>query len=162
VETIVNKTVVGIDLAKEVIQVCIYTNNKVRSNIEMTPIQFTDWLAHSKPCIVVFEACGTSNYWKQVATKLGHDARLAAAKLVAAVRQNQKTDKNDALAIVQTSQLPDVAFIAGKSVEQQQLQTIMRLRALCVKQKTASNNQLVALLQAFNINLTGTVGLKAR
>jgi transposase len=87
----VNKTVVGIDLAKEVIQVCIYTNNKVRSNIEMTPIQFTDWLAHSKPCIVVFEACGTSNYWKQVATKLGHDARLAAAKLVAAVRQNQKT-----------------------------------------------------------------------
>ena len=28
-------TIVGVDLAKDVIQVCIYTNKKVRSNIEM-------------------------------------------------------------------------------------------------------------------------------
>jgi hypothetical protein len=31
----------------------------------------------------------------------GHDAQLISAKLVASIRQNQKTDKNDALAIVQ-------------------------------------------------------------
>lgn len=124
------KTTVGIDLAKNVIQVCVFSNKKVLSNIEMTPIQFTDWLANSKPCIIVFEACGTSNYWKQKALEFGHDARLISAKLVASVRQNQKTDRNDALAVVQAAQLPDVAFIAGKSTEQQQLQSIMRLREL--------------------------------
>ena len=31
------KTVVGVDLAKEVIQVCVYADKKVRSNTEMTP-----------------------------------------------------------------------------------------------------------------------------
>ena len=47
---------------------------------------------------LVFEACGTSNYWKQRAIEAGHDARLISDKLVASIRQNQKTDKNDALA----------------------------------------------------------------
>ena len=35
------------------------------------------------------------------AIEAGHDAQLISAKLVASIRQNQKTDKNDALAIVQ-------------------------------------------------------------
>ncbi|MCG9555860.1 IS110 family transposase, partial [Vibrio sp. Isolate31] len=38
------KTVAGVDLAKKVIQVCVYANKKVRSNTEMTPNEFTCWL----------------------------------------------------------------------------------------------------------------------
>lgn len=147
-------TIVGVDLAKDVIQVCVLTNKKVRSNTEMTPFDFIAFLANSKSLTIIFEACGTSNYWKQKAISLGHDARLISAKLVAAVRQNQKTDKNDALAIVQASLLPDVTFITGKSIEQQQLQSIMRLRELCVKQKTATGNQLTSLLLEFNIKVS--------
>lgn len=151
-------TIVGVDLAKDVIQVCVFTNKSVHSNIEMTPSEFTAWLANAKPMTVVFEACGTSNYWKQKAISLGHDARLISAKLVAAVRQNQKTDKNDALAIVQATLLPDVTFISGKSIEQQQLQSIMRLRELCIKQQTAAGNQLAALLLEFNIKVSSRNG----
>ncbi|OUS29454.1 IS110 family transposase [Gammaproteobacteria bacterium 45_16_T64] len=147
-------TIVGVDLAKEVIQVCIHANQKVLSNTEMTPQEFLEWLATSKPLRVVFEACGTSNYWKQKASEFGHDSRLISAKLVDTVRQNQKNDKNDALAIVQASMLPEIKFIAGKSKEQQQMQSIMRLRELCVKQKTASKNQLTALLLEFNIRVS--------
>ena len=105
---------------KKVIQVCIYKNKQVQSNTEMTPEEFLCWLINAKPAIVVFEACGTSNYWKQKATEAGHDARLISAQLVSAIRQNQKTDKNDALAIIQASLLPEVNFISGKNVEQQQ------------------------------------------
>ena len=151
-------TIVGVDLAKDVIQVCVFTNKKVRSNTEMTPSEFTAFLANANSTTIVFEACGTSNYWKQKAISLDHDARLISAKLVAAVRQNQKTDQNDALAIVQASLLPDVAFIAGKSIEQQQLQSIMRLRELCVKQKTATGNQLTSLLLEFNIKVSSRNG----
>lgn len=32
-----NNTIVGVDLAKKVIQVGIFKNNKMRSNTEMTP-----------------------------------------------------------------------------------------------------------------------------
>lgn len=144
-------TVAGIDLAKEVIQVCLCTNNKVRANIEMTHRDFLTWLFKSESITVIFEACGTSNYWKQRALEAGHDARLISAKLVSSIRQNQKTDKNDALAIVQASQLTDIQFIKGKSVEQQQLQSMIRMRELAIKQKTASNNQVKALLLEFNI-----------
>lgn len=148
-----NKTIVGVDLAKNVIQVCIYRNKKVQSNTEMTPDEFLSWLVTSKAVLIVFEACGMSNYWKQRATETGHDARLISAKLVSAVRQNQKTDKNDALAIVQASLLPEVRFICGKSVKQQQLQSIKRLRELAIKHRDALKKQIVALLLELNIRV---------
>lgn len=48
-------TIVGVDLAKKVIQVCKTTNRTVRSNEEMTPHEFTLFLVKSKPMTVVFE-----------------------------------------------------------------------------------------------------------
>jgi hypothetical protein len=52
---------------------------------------------------------------------LGHDARLILAMLVSTIRQSQKIDKNDVLAIIQATLLPDVIFISGKSSVPQQL-----------------------------------------
>ena len=151
-------TIIGVDLAKEEIQVCVTKHNKVHSNKAMTPVEFSAWLASSKKMIIVFEACGTSNYWKQRALEYGHDARLISAKLVASVRQNQKTDKNDVLAIAQAAQLTNVSFINGKSKEQQELQTLARLRELAVKHKVALQNQLTALLLEFNIRVSPAKG----
>jgi len=148
------RTRVGVDLAKKVIQVCIYRNKKVLSNIEMTPEEFLSWLINKKPVTIIFEACSTSNYWKQKAIEAGHDARLISAKLVSVVRQNQKTDKNDALAIVQATFMPDVTYIGGKTVKQQQLQLIKRLRELAVKQRDASQKQIIALLFELNIKIS--------
>lgn len=151
----------GVDLAKNEIQVCTSKKNKVQSNDAMTPESFRHWLTTSKPMTIVFEACGTSNYWKQVATRLGHDARIISAKLVANVRQNQKTDKNDALAILQAAQIVDVSFINGKSKQQQELQSLVRLKELASKHKVAMQNQLTALLLEFNIRVCpGQGGLK--
>jgi len=70
----------------------------------------------------------------------GHDARLISAKLVARIPQNKKMDKNDALPIVQVSQLTDIKFIQGKMFSQQELQSISRMRELAVKQKVALSN----------------------
>lgn len=151
-------TTIGVDLAKEVIQVCIYTNKRVHSNKEMTHNEFLLWLFNTKPTLIIFEACGTSNYWKQKAIEAGHEARLISAKLVSTVRQNQKTDKNDALAIVQAALLPEIRFIKGKTEPQQQLQTVLRLRELSIKQKTALSNQLKALLLEFNIRVSSKNG----
>ena len=144
-----HNTIAGVDLAKELIQVCIYNKQKVESNEEMTVNQFASWLATSKPMTVIFESCGTSIYWKQTAESHQHDARLISAKLVANIRQNQKTDKNDALAVIQAAQLPSVQFIAGKTFEQQELQSVMRFRELALKQKVALSNQIKALLLEF-------------
>lgn len=153
-----HNTITGVDLAKDEIQVCSTHKGKVRSNHDMNPTEFSSWLSNATPMTVVFEACSTSNYWKQVALAHGHDARLISAKLVSTVRQNQKTDKNDALAIVQASQLTDINFINGKSRKQQELQTLTRLRDLAVKQKVASERQLSSLLLEFNIRILPSKG----
>jgi transposase len=136
------RTKVGVDLTKKAIQVCIYKDKKVLSNVEMTPDKFLCWLINAKPATIIFEACGTSNYWPQRSIEAGHDARIICAKCVSTVRQNQKTDKNDALAIIQAALLPDINFISGKSVEQQQLQSIQRLRELAIKQRDATKSRL--------------------
>ncbi|MEO2279177.1 IS110 family transposase [Pseudoalteromonas pernae] len=157
-----NTTVIGVDLAKDVLQVCVYANNQVRSNVEMTPQAFTSWLATQSPSTIVFEACATSNYWKRLATSYKHQALLVSPQLVSRIRQHQKTDKNDALAIVQASLLPGINFIGGKSLKQQQLQSILRMRELAVKQKTAQQNQIKAILLEFNIRYRSSFkGLKA-
>jgi len=152
------KTRVGVDLAKKVIQVCVVHEGQIMSNDEMSSVQFMFWLATAKATIIVFESCATSNYWMQAAKAKGHDARIVSAKLVSQIRQNQKTDKNDALAIVQASQLVDIKFINGKSFEQQELQSIMRMRELAVKHKVAQRNQIEALLLEFNIRISSKNG----
>lgn len=114
-------TIVGVDLAKDVIQVCVCVNKKVQSNTEMTHHDFLAWLFKTHGTTIVLEACGTSNYWQQKAIEAGHAAHLISAKLVSTVRQNQKTDKNDALAIIQASLLSNISFIKGKTIAQQQL-----------------------------------------
>lgn len=125
----------------------------------MTTSEFLNFLANLKSVIVVFEACSTSNYWKQKASSLGHDARMICPKFVLSVRQNQKTDKNDALVVVQAALLPDVNFISGKNIEQQQLQSIMRFRELAIKQKNALGNQLKGLLLELNIRVSSRNGV---
>ena len=144
-------TIAGVDLAKDVIQVCLVKRNKVHSNVEMTSQQFASWLGSTKQSLVVFEACVTSNYWKQQAIKFGHEGKIISARLVSHIRQNQKTDKNDALAIVQASQLTDINFISGKSFNQQELQCIVRMRELAIKTKVAHQHQIRALLLEFNL-----------
>lgn len=146
-------TIIGVDLATKAIQVCVYLNSKVLSNKELTPQQFSEFLRQQSPCVVVFESCSGSNYWAQYCRSIGHKPKLISTRLVRAIRQNQKTDKNDALAIVQAALLPEVHFVASKTPHQQQAQAILRLREQCIKQKTALKNQLGGLLREFNFSV---------
>ncbi|PCJ16458.1 MAG: hypothetical protein COB04_10905 [Gammaproteobacteria bacterium] len=77
----INNSILGVDLAKDVIQVDIFKGKKLQSNKGMTPSNPMKWLINSQLSIVVFEACGTSNDWNQQATKYGHDSRLISARL---------------------------------------------------------------------------------
>ena len=51
---------------------------------------FIFWLINTKPCRIIFEVYGTSNYWKQRAIELGHQALLISPSLVNTIRQQQK------------------------------------------------------------------------
>lgn len=49
-----NNTIIGVDLAKHFIQLCVVTKNKLVSNTEITAQDFTAWLVQSQPAMIVF------------------------------------------------------------------------------------------------------------
>ncbi len=145
-------TTVGVDLAKNVIQVSVVSpRGKERLNRSLTRRKFAEFLAKQKPALVAFEACATSHYWARTAQRHGHTARIIPAKAVAPFRQGHKTDSNDALAVAEAARRPNIKDAPMKTIEQQGLQAIQRSRDLLVQESTALSNHMRGLLMEFGV-----------
>ena len=84
-------TTVGVDLAKNVIQVSVVSpRGKERLNRSLTRRKFAEFLAKQQPALVAFEACATSHYWARTAQRHGHAVRIIPAKAVAPFRQSRR------------------------------------------------------------------------
>jgi len=145
-------TTVGVDLAKNVIQVSVVSSRgKELLNRSLTRGKFAEFLCKQKPSLVAFEACATSHYWARAAQRHGHTARIIPAKAVAPFRQGHKTDSNDALAVAEAARRPNIKEAPMKTLDQQGLQAIQRSRELLVQERTALSNHLRGLLMEFGV-----------
>ena len=146
--------VIGIDLAKNVIQVCkIDKHGELLSNKAMNPSKLKELLAKSVPSIVAMEGCGSCHYWARLARAHGHDVRVISPKKVKAFLQGHKTDANDALAIAVASIQVGMIFSQIKEVEQQSLQTLEKSRKFLEKELTALSNHIRAYLYEYGITM---------
>jgi transposase len=157
-----NTNVIGIDLAKNIIQICtINKHGEILSNKAITPIKLKELLAKLKPAIVAMEGCGSCHYWARFAQKQGHEIRIISPKKVKAYLQGQKTDANDALAIAVASMQVGMVFSQLKTEEQQMLQTLESSRKFLDKEATALSNHIRAYLYEYDITTPrGNKGLK--
>lgn len=147
-----NSNTIGVDLAKNVIQVSVVTpSNKELSNKELTRVKFTEFLARQKPGLVAFEACATAHHWARLASTYGHQVKIIPAISVAPFRQGHKTDKNDALAVAEAANRPNVKIAPMKSIDHQSIQSIQRSRELIIQERTATSNHIRGLLLEFGI-----------
>ena len=145
-------TTVGVDLAKNVIQISVVSSRgKELSNRSLTRKKFAEFLGKQKRALVAFEACATSHYWARTAQRYGHEVRIIPAKAVAPFRQGHKTDSNDALAVAEAARRPNIKEAPMKTLEQQGLQAIQRSRDLLVQESTALSNHLRGLLMEFGV-----------
>ena len=146
--------VIGIDLAKHVIQVCkIDKHGELLSNKAISPSKLKELLAKAIPSIVAMEGCGSCHYWARLARKHGHDVRVISPRKVKAFLQGHKTDANDALAIAVASTQIGMIFSQIKEVEQQSLQTLEKSRKFLDKELTALNNHIRAYLYEYGITM---------
>ena len=149
-----NSNVIGIDLAKNVIQVCkIDKHGELISNKGISPSKLKELLANSIPSIVAMEGCGACHYWARLAQKYGHDARIISPRKVRAFLPGHKTDANDALAIAIASTQFGMVFSQIKEEEQQSLQTLETSRKFLDKELTALNNHIRAYLYEYGITM---------
>jgi len=145
-------SVLGIDLAKRVIQVChISKHGELLTNKAISPNKLKELLAKSRPSIVAMEGSGSSHYWARLAQQYGHDVRMISPKKVKAFLQGHKTDANDALAIAVASTQTGMRFSQIKKEDQQWLQTLETSRKYLERERTALSNHIRAYLYEYGI-----------
>jgi transposase len=145
-------TTVGLDIAKSVFH--FVGVNKAGKLVKKKMIKRKDlihFFAQVEPCLVVMEACGGANYWAREFQKVGHEVKLIAPQYVIPYRPGNKNDYNDALAIAEAAQRPNMRFVRPKPVEQQDVQMLHRVRDRLNKQSTALVNQVRGMLAEYGI-----------
>lgn len=143
---------VAIDLAKQVFQLHgVDRFGKAMLQRQVKRQALLDVLRQLPPCTVSMEACGGAHHWGRQLRDMGHEVRLIAPQFVKPYVKGNKTDRNDAAAICEAAQRPDMRFVALKTVEQQQVLSLHRLRQGLVKTRTALVNQLRGLLTEFGV-----------
>ena len=149
-------TRVGVDLAKNLIQVhAVDAAGKVVTNRQIKREKFIEWCMQLPAmCLLAMESCSGAHYWARKLLELGLDARIIAAHLVTAYRQQGKggkNDANDAAAICEAASRPSMRFVAVKTVDQQSMLSVHRLREGYKADRTACINRIRGLLAEFGM-----------
>ncbi len=147
-----NATTVGIDLAKNVFSVHgVDAHGKVVLRKTVSRGKLLEMFANLPPAVVGMEACSGAHHWARALRNLGHDARIIAPRFVIPYRKSGKNDGNDAEAICEAVSRPAMRFVPVKSVEQQAVLSLHRIRSAVVAERTAQINQLRGLLSEFGL-----------
>ena len=128
-----NITRVGVDLAKNLIQVhAVDAAGKVVTNRALKREKFLGWCADLPAgCLVAMEACSGAHHWCRQLRERGFDARMIPAQFVAPYRiqgRSGKNDANDAAAVCEAASRPHMNFVPPKTLDQQGMLCVHRLR----------------------------------
>ena len=108
------------------------------------------------------EACGGAHYWSREFIALGHDVKLIAPQYVKPYVKGNKNDYNDAEAMAEAAQRPNMRFVAIKSVARQDIQNFHCQRERIKKERTALVNQVRGLLAGYGVVIDPGVGAVRR
>ena len=147
-------TIMGIDLGKRSFQVHgVDSNGGQVISKKVGRQKLKEYLITVPACTVAMEACAGAHYWARLFQSYGHEVRLIAPQFVKPYVKSNKNDAADAEAICEAAQRPNMRFVAVKGIEQQDIQSIHRMRSLTVERRTAQINQIRGLLLEYGIEI---------
>jgi transposase len=146
---------VGIDIAKHKFQLCALNQaNKVVFNRQVDRSKLLDQVRQLPAGILIaLEACAGAHFWGRTFASLGFETRLIPPQHVKAFTRVHKTDGADALAIAEAADRPQLHPVPIKSVEQQDLAMLMKLRDGFIVQRTRTINQLHGFAHEYGVCL---------
>lgn len=147
---------VGADLAKRVLQVHAVDDAEREVCRRSLPREkFLPWCARLPAgCVVAMEVSSGAHHFARRLQALGLQPRLMSAQLVAPYRSEGatgKNDANDAAAICEAASRPKMRFVPVKSVQQQSMLCVHRLREGLKAERTACINRIRGLLAEFGV-----------
>ncbi len=108
-------------------------------------------MAAQPAATVILEACGSSHYWGRKFQSFGHDVKLLPSRAVRPYVQRSKTDRADVKGMLEASRNTNIHPVPIKSVSQQQLTTLHRVRSGWIQTRTMRINGARSLLAEMGI-----------
>lgn len=145
-------TIIGMDISKYSFELC-GTDERGRHTLHrrLHRDKVSLFFANLPACTVAMESCSGSQHWARRLKELGHEVMLIPAQHVVAYRHGAKNDRNDAEAIAEAATRPNMRTVPIKSTDQQDLQTLHRVRERLVHHRTALINEIRGLLLEYGI-----------
>ncbi len=145
---------VGVDLAKNVFQ--LHGVDRSEKTVWRRKLVRGDWikalLDRIEPgCEIGMEACSGAHHWARLLQAKGYTVKLIAPQFVKPYVKSNKNDANDAEAICEAMSRPSMRFVAVKTVEQQDIQAVHRVRSGLMDQRKAKANQLRGLASEYGL-----------
>jgi transposase len=145
---------VGVDLAKNVFQVHGVDRNE--KPVWRRKLNREEWLKvlleKIEPgCEIGMEACGGAHHWARKLQSQGYRVKLIAPQFVKPYVKSNKNDANDAKAICEAMSRSNMRFASVKTVEQQDIQAVHRIRAGLMEQRIAKANQIRGLVCEYGL-----------
>ena len=143
-------TQVAVDLAKSVFEVAVsHRPGKVHESHRLSRGRFVEFFAKREPVEVLMEACGTSHHWGRTLETMGHRVRLLPPGDVRRYRDGNKTDRADAKALLEAARNEKIDAVPVKSVDQQAIAALHRIRSGYQQTRTARINAVRGHLREF-------------
>lgn len=147
-----NDTRISVDLAKSIFEVAVSDRPGHVSRRERLPrAQFINFFAQHPQAKVVMEACGSAHYWARRISSLGHEVLLLPPHHVRPYVRRNKTDRTDAKGLLEASRNEDIHPVPVKTLAQQVLTSLHRLRSGWIAERTARLNALRGLLRELGV-----------
>lgn len=156
-------TTYAVDCAKNVMQVhWVDAQSGEIQKRKLSRAKFVELMSRRQAGRVAMEACGGAHHWARTLMTMGHEVELLPARQVRAFVRGNKDDAADARAIWLAAQHGDIRRVPVKTVQQQAVLALHRMRTHWVSVSTATVNALRGLLYEFGVVLPKgkTLGLK--
>ena len=148
-------TTVAVDLAKDIFEVALANRaGRIVEQKRLTRRQFERFVDSLTPGTeVVMEGCGTAHHWGRRCQARGLRVRLLPVQYVRPYVRRNKTDRTDTEALLEANRCGGIQPVPVKTVEQQTLQGLHRVRTQWQAARTARINVIRGLLREHGLPL---------
>ena len=145
-------TLIGIDLAKSIFQVCgVNQAGKRKFNRQVRRNRLMAFLLQYPDATIAMEACSGSNYWGRTLLQHGFKVMLIPPQHVKPFVKGNKNDRNDAFAITEAARRPDLKCVKPRTLAQTDMNQVHRVLQRMIRQRTALINQIRGFLNEYGI-----------
>lgn len=145
-------TTIAVDVAKSVFEIAVSEQpGRVAERHRLSRDRFLRFFVQRPPATVVLEACGSAHHWARQIEALGHRVLLLPPSRTRPYVTGNKTDRADATGLLEAQRNRKILPVPVKSVNQQALSALHRLRSAWLAARTARINTVRGLLREFGI-----------